>query len=153
MMVKDCSGFFISSLRKLVFLFFFLSSFFFFLFCFSGLYPRHIDIPRLGVGLELRLLAYTTITAIHDPSHVCNLHHSSRQCQIFNPLSEARDRTCNLIVPSRIHFHWATMGTPDTTFWSRIWSYFINGETGSKRGTASKWQRWYLRIGRSVDLS
>ena len=26
-----------------------------------------------------------------DPSHVCNLYHSSRQRQILNPLSKARD--------------------------------------------------------------
>ena len=30
-------------------------------------------------------------TATRDPSHVCNLHHSSQQHQIFNPPSEARD--------------------------------------------------------------
>ena len=40
------------------------------------------------------------------------LHHSSRQCQILNPLREARDRTCNLMVPHWIHFHCATTGTP-----------------------------------------
>ena len=34
------------------------------------------------------------------------------QCQILNPLSEARDRTCNLMVPSQISFHCTTMGTP-----------------------------------------
>jgi len=33
----------------------------------------------------------TKATTTPDPS--CNLHHSSRQCQILNPLSEARDRT------------------------------------------------------------
>ena len=43
---------------------------------------------------------------------VCDLHHSSQQHQILNPLSKARDQTCNLIVPSRICFHCATMGTP-----------------------------------------
>uniref|UniRef100_A0A8D1VUY0 Myosin light chain 1/3, skeletal muscle isoform n=1 Tax=Sus scrofa TaxID=9823 RepID=A0A8D1VUY0_PIG len=32
-----------------------------------------------------------------DPSHICNLHHSSGQCQILNPLSEARDQTHNLM--------------------------------------------------------
>ena len=37
-----------------------------------------------------------------DPSHVCNLHHSSRQRRILNPLSKARDWTRNLMVPSRI---------------------------------------------------
>ena len=35
----------------------------------------------------------TTDTAMLDPNHVCNLHHSSQQRQILNPLSEARDQT------------------------------------------------------------
>uniref|UniRef100_A0A8D2ABT1 ABC-type glutathione-S-conjugate transporter n=1 Tax=Sus scrofa TaxID=9823 RepID=A0A8D2ABT1_PIG len=35
-------------------------------------------------------------------SHVCDLHHSSRQHRILNPLSEARDRTCHLFSPSQI---------------------------------------------------
>ena len=38
--------------------------------------------------------------------------HSSWQHQILNPLSEARDQTCNLMVPSLIRFHCTTMGTP-----------------------------------------
>ena len=50
-----------------------------------------MEVPRLGVELELRLLAYTTDTATPDPSRVCELHHSSWQHQIFNPLREARD--------------------------------------------------------------
>ena len=47
-----------------------------------------------------------------DLSHVCNLYHSSQQCQIFNPLSKARGQTLNLMVPSQIHFCCTTMGTP-----------------------------------------
>ena len=39
---------------------------------------------------ELQLPAYATATAMRDPSCICNLHHSSGQCQILNPLSEAR---------------------------------------------------------------
>ena len=35
-------------------------------------------------------------------SCICNLHHSSRQCRIPNSLSKARDRTQNIMVPSRI---------------------------------------------------
>ena len=46
------------------------------------------------------------------PSHVCNLHHSLWQCWFLNPLSEAKDRTHNLIIVSRIHFHCTTTGTP-----------------------------------------
>ena len=52
---------------------------------------------RLGVESELQLPTYTTATATQDLSHICDLHHSTRQCQIFNPLSEARDRTCVLM--------------------------------------------------------
>ena len=59
-----------------------------------------MEVPRLGVKSELRLLAYTTATATPDPSHICDLHYSSWQCGILNPLSEARDRTHNLMVTS-----------------------------------------------------
>ena len=52
-----------------------------------------MEVPRLGVELELQLLAYATAMATQDLSYVCYLHHSSQQCQIINPLSEARDRT------------------------------------------------------------
>ena len=67
---------------------------------FSSLGPHlwHMEVPGLGVESELQLLAYTTVTAMEDPSHSCNLHHSSWQHRILNTLSEARDRTCNLMV-------------------------------------------------------
>ena len=35
---------------------------FFFFFALLGPYPRHMEVPRLGVKLELQLLAYTTAT-------------------------------------------------------------------------------------------
>ena len=106
-----------------IYLFFFL---FFFFFCFVGPPLRHMEVPRLGVQSEPPLLAYTTATATPDPSHVCHLHHSSRQCRILNPLSEARDRTQNLMGPSRIHFHCTTTGTPQCSFFcskiqSTVW--------------------------------
>ena len=48
-----------------------------------------MEVPRLGVELELQLPAYTTATATAtatwDLSHICNLYHSSQ------PVSEARD--------------------------------------------------------------
>ena len=49
--------------------------------------------PRLGVKLELQLPAYVTVTAMLDLSCIWDLHHSSAQRQILNPLSEARDQT------------------------------------------------------------
>ena len=69
----------------------------FFVFVFLGLHPRHMEVSRLGVELELRLPAYTTATAMLDLSCVCNLLHSSQQRR-----SEARDWTCNLMISSWI---------------------------------------------------
>ena len=52
-----------------------------------------MEILRLGVQLELQLPAYTTATATLDPSCICDLHHSSWQHCILNPLSKTRDQT------------------------------------------------------------
>ena len=48
----------------------------FFLSFLLGLHLRHMEVPRLGVKPELQLLAYTTATAMRDPSRSCDLHHS-----------------------------------------------------------------------------
>ena len=65
--------------------------FIYFVFCpFEG-GTLGMEIPRLGVESELLLLAYATATATPDPSHVCDLHHSSWQHWILDLLSEARD--------------------------------------------------------------
>ena len=71
-----------------------------------------MEVPRLGVESELQLPSYTTAAAMRDPSHVYNLHHSSQQCRILNPLSEARDQTHILTDTSWIRFLCATAGTP-----------------------------------------
>ena len=69
--------------------------FFIFFFCFVlsfiflGPHLWHMEVPRLGVKLEFYLPA--TATAMWNLSHVCDLHHSSWQCWVLNPLSEARD--------------------------------------------------------------
>ena len=105
-LVLQCSLYLLSSLCG------FCSIFFFFFFFFLGLHLRHMEIPRLGVESKLQLPAYTIAIATPDPSRICNLHHSSWQHQMLNPLNEARDRTCNLMVPSWIHFRCATTGTP-----------------------------------------
>ena len=58
---------------------------------FLGPHPQHTEVPRLGVHSELQLPPYTTATAMQDLSCVCDLHNSSRQHQMLNPLREARD--------------------------------------------------------------
>ena len=89
-----------------------MAKYFFFFFVFLGLHPWHMEVPRLGAKLELQLPAFATATAMPDPSHAYNLHHSSWQHQILHLLSEARDRTCILTATSRIRFCCATTGTP-----------------------------------------
>ena len=74
-----------------------------------------MEVPRLGVKLELQLLGYATDIAARDLSRV-HLYHSSLQCLILNPLSKARDGTRVLMDTSRICFCCATMGTPPFKF-------------------------------------
>ena len=57
---------------------------------FEGCTCGNMEVPRLGVNLKEQLLAYVTAT-VWDLSRVCDLHHSSQPCRIFNPLSKARD--------------------------------------------------------------
>ena len=91
--------------------YFFIFYLFYFIFCFLGLHLWHMEIARLGVQLELQLLAYARAMATSDSSHVCNLHHSSWQSQILNTLRKARDWTCNLKVTSQIRFWCVMRGT------------------------------------------
>ena len=86
------------SCQKLCFL-----AFMFLFLSFLGPLPRHTEVPRLGVESELEPQAYARATATLDASRVCDLHHSSGQCRILNPLSKARDGTCILTDPSRVH--------------------------------------------------
>ena len=89
----------------------------FFLFLLLGPHLQYMEVPRLGVQRELQLPAYTTATATSDLSHLaCDLYQNSQQRQILNTLSEARDRTRNLMVPSQIHFCCPMAGTPHMYF-------------------------------------
>ena len=86
--------------------------FLFFVFFFLEPHLQHMEVPRWGVELELQLLAYTLAIATWDPSCINNLYYSSRQHQILNPPSEARDWTHILVDTSWVHYHWDTMGMP-----------------------------------------
>ena len=58
---------------------------------------QYMEVPRLEVESELQLSAYAIAIAMQNLSRVCNLHHSSRQCQILNLMNKARDQTCILM--------------------------------------------------------
>ena len=77
---------------------------FFFLF-FLGPNMQYMEVPRLGIELELQLLAYTTATAMPDMNHICDLCCSLWQYQILNPLREARDGICILMDISQVVTH------------------------------------------------
>ena len=52
-----------------------------------------MEVPRLGVTLELQLLTCATATVTPDLSCICNLYHSSQQRQILNPLGKVKDQS------------------------------------------------------------
>ena len=62
-------------------------------FFFLGPQMQHMEVPRLGVKSELQLPPYTTATATWGSELCCDLHHSSQQCQIPDPLNKAMDWT------------------------------------------------------------
>ena len=80
-------------------LFFLIFNYFFF---FLGPHPPHMEVSSLGVEGELQLPASTTATATWDPSCVCDLHPSSQQRRILNPLSAPRDQTHIFMDTSRV---------------------------------------------------
>ena len=67
--------------------------FFFLLTVTPAAYGRSQASDRIKAAAE----AYTTATAMADPSCLCNLHHTLGQHWILNPLRKARDWTCILI--------------------------------------------------------
>ena len=88
------------------------SFFFFCLFVFYRAPPLAFGGSQARGLIGAIVAAYTTATATRHPSHVFDLHHSSWQHWILNPLNKARDWTCNLVVPGRIRFLCAMTGTP-----------------------------------------
>ena len=76
--------------------------FYFFFFVFFRAAPMAYGGSQAKDLIRALAAAYTTGTATQDPSHICDLHHSSRQCRILNPLSKARARTGVLIDTSRV---------------------------------------------------
>ena len=73
-----------------------------------------MEVSRLRVELELQLLSTATATQIL--SHVYDLHHRSRQHQILNPLSKARDQTQVLKLTSS----WILVGFATVEPWKEL---------------------------------
>ena len=71
-------------------------------FVFVGMHLWHMEVPRLGVKLELQLPAYTTATQIQATSVTYTTAH--RNGGYCNPLIEVRDQTHILVDTSHIHY-------------------------------------------------
>ena len=112
-----------------------------------------MEVPRLGVQLELLLPPYTTATATPtwDLSLVFHLQHSSLQCQILNPLREARDRTYVLMDTSQIapHPRWMPLITWSSQAKDQIRAEDLSTSCGNARspthcaGLGIKPVSWY----------
>ena len=74
-----------------------------------------MEVPRLGVELELELQAYTTAVETPDPSYICNLHRSLGQHQMLGIKAEGSN-----LYPHRDNIksltRRATAGTPIMSF-------------------------------------
>ena len=131
----------------IIFFYFIYLFIYLFIYCFIWLHPQHVEVPRLGVKSELWLPAYATATAMWDPSCVCNLHHSLQQLWILNPLNEARDRTLNLMDPSRVRYNWATWELVEgfIIWFSHIHKSWITGEmTTILDVSLALWWQWQM---------
>ena len=63
-----------------------------FFFSFLELHLQQMEVPGLGVESVMQLPAYTTATAMPDPTCICTLHCNLWQQWILNPLSKVRDQ-------------------------------------------------------------
>ena len=76
-----------------------------YIFVFLGMLLRHMEVPRLGAKSYLAVAAglhHSHSSARSEPP--LDLHHSSWQRWILNPLSEARDRSSVLMDASQVCF-------------------------------------------------
>ena len=72
--------------------------FLFFVFCLFRAKPM-----AYGGSQARSQIRAAAATAMRDPGCIFDLHHSSWQHQILNPLSKARDQTHVLMDTSRVH--------------------------------------------------
>ena len=80
-------------------------------------HPWYMEIPRLGVELELQPATYI-------------IAHGNTGS--FNPLSEAKGQTWIFKDTGQVHYHWAMMGTPSFTFWYGYKRVRPSGEVATK---------------------
>ena len=101
---KSLRSIYYTSRRIVIFTFSFLSFF-------LGPHLWHMEVPRLGVQLELQLPVYTIATATPDPSCICDLYHSLLQHWILNPWVGLGMESASSWILVRFITHWITTET------------------------------------------
>ena len=86
------------------------------IFGFLGPHPWHMEVPRLGVQLELQLLAYTTATEMWDLSLIFDLHQSSRQRRSLTHWARPGIQPASSWILFGFINHWASKGTPNKMY-------------------------------------
>ena len=118
--LNNCFRFpFTHSLTKYTLSFYFLFFLYLFLFFFYVFRLFRATCRAYGSSQArgpIRAIAAHLHHSKHDPSPVYDLHRSSPQCWILNPLSKARDQTCDMWLPVGFVNHWAMRGTPLSIF-------------------------------------
>ena len=108
-----------------------------------------MEVPRLGVESELQLSVYTTATATQDPSHICDLHHSSWQCVILDPLSGARDWARLLMDTSQVC---SCCTTSETPIWAISNLYCYNVAVNTWQGFFYPWVKVPLELSKDKPV-
>ena len=80
--------------------------------CFLGPHPRHMEVPGQGSNRSYSCRPTPQLQPHQIPAASVTYTTAHDSARSLTPLSEARGWTRNLMVPSRIHFHCTTTGTP-----------------------------------------
>ena len=118
------------------------------LFCPPPLFLLFWAAPTVHGGSQVRSLIGATAAGLTPQPQQCRIPatsatytHSSQQRQIFNPLSKAH----NLMVPSQIRFHCATMGTPLPLF-NTVLAGAVSQEEYVGKNNTKLWSFTYFNI-------
>ena len=99
-----------------------------FILVFLGLHLWHVDVSRLGVTLNLLLPAYARVTGTRDPSYICDLQHSSRQCRCLTHWAKPGIKPASSQILVGVINRWAQRELPAFSFFLSFFFFFFFDE-------------------------